>query len=568
MCVRKNGCIAPAATPVSVLKYNKVAQKTCCQTSDKFIYSQLGDNSFDSKYILLTSIHSIIIFIPGVNMGNLLVAPITDKETHRGVSEDGIEYGVSSMQGWRVHMEDAHICETVLFAEQLKNDPQTCQEISNDDNNQNENGDEIEEDNNEISISSNDESATDSKRAKTNGDVQTDDTVSVQEYTQIELKGHCLFAVFDGHGGTFAAEYAGLNFKRVLSRQPALVEYANFLQEATGKDDSHDDNVVSPHAKAQFNRQGLELLEKALKDAFLDIDREIWRWINGKTCGPDCILPSKKQDDEDEHLDNNDEKMGEDYDSDAELDVEEQRRILESEDDIWRSQQDAGTTATVVILTPTLILCANAGDSRAVYSKNGHSTIPLSYDHKPDDEAEERRIYEAGGFVRGSRVEGDLAVSRGLGDFRFKESALYEAMGMNPVSFSNYGNENGRKRKGTMGNVDSPQDQKVSPLPDIVVQNRNPDLDEFIVIACDGIFDVQTNHECISMTAEIFQDGERDLGLVCEEILDMCLDKGSKDNMTALVIKFQAMVVGEGGGVEERRRRRKEKEDECEEYAS
>lgn len=487
-------------------------------------------------------------------MGNLLVAPITDKETHKGVSEDGIEYGVSSMQGWRVHMEDAHICETVLFAEQIKNGSESSHDNSNN--------------NKEETIeNSSDDSASISKRAKTDGDMQTDDSGSIPEYTQIELKGHSLFAVFDGHGGTFAAEYAGLNFKRVLSRQPAFVEYANFLQEVAGKEDGREEPFTSPHTKAQLNRQGLDLLETALKDAFLDIDREIWRWINGKPCGPDCILPSRKQDDEDEHLDD-DGKSGEDSDSDAELDTEEQRRVLEAEDEVWRSQHDAGTTATVVILTPTLILCANAGDSRAVYSRNGHCTIPLSYDHKPDDEAEERRIYEAGGFVRGSRVEGDLAVSRGLGDFRFKEDAIYEAMDMNPVSFSNYGNENGRKRKGTMGNVVSPQDQKVSPLPDIIVQNRNPDLDEFIVVACDGIFDVQTNHECISMTAEIFQDGEKDMGLVCEEILDICLEKGSKDNMTALVVKFPAMVIGEGGGVEERRRRRKEKEDESEEEES
>ena len=64
-------------------------------------------------------------------MGNLLVAPITDKETHKGVSEDGIEYGVSSMQGWRVHMEDAHICETVLFAEQIKNGSESSHDNSN-----------------------------------------------------------------------------------------------------------------------------------------------------------------------------------------------------------------------------------------------------------------------------------------------------------------------------------------------------------------------------------------------------------------------------------------------------
>ena len=45
-------------------------------------------------------------------MGNLLGAPVTDKETHIGTTNDGnLRYGVSSMQGWRVHMEDAHITD-------------------------------------------------------------------------------------------------------------------------------------------------------------------------------------------------------------------------------------------------------------------------------------------------------------------------------------------------------------------------------------------------------------------------------------------------------------------------
>jgi hypothetical protein len=41
-------------------------------------------------------------------------------------------------------------------------------------------------------------------------------------------------------------------------------------------------------------------------------------------------------------------------------------------------------------------------------------------------------------------------------------------------------------------------------------------------------------------------------------MLDVCLEKGSKDNMTALIIKFPAQKIAEGGGVSERRRLRKE----------
>ena len=63
-------------------------------------------------------------------MGNLLGSPITTKDTHVGSTHvspdknDGITatssslpYGISSMQGWRIHMEDAHIVQPFLFAE-------------------------------------------------------------------------------------------------------------------------------------------------------------------------------------------------------------------------------------------------------------------------------------------------------------------------------------------------------------------------------------------------------------------------------------------------------------------
>ena len=61
----------------------------------------------------------------------------------------------------------------------------------------------------------------------------------------------------------------------------------------------------------------------------------------------------------------------------------------------------------------------NAGDSRCVASIDGRSEA-LSVDHKPADEAERKRIEAAGGFVEFNRVNGNLALSRALGDFAFK----------------------------------------------------------------------------------------------------------------------------------------------------
>ena len=79
----------------------------------------------------------------------------------------------------------------------------------------------------------------------------------------------------------------------------------------------------------------------------------------------------------------------------------------------------SGCTAVTAVVTPRYIVCANAGDSRCVMG-TGNVTKPLSDDHKPSTESEKKRIENAGGFVQWNRVDGDLAVSRALGDFGYK----------------------------------------------------------------------------------------------------------------------------------------------------
>lgn len=81
---------------------------------------------------------------------------------------------------------------------------------------------------------------------------------------------------------------------------------------------------------------------------------------------------------------------------------------------------------------------------------------PLSFDHKPQNEGEKARICAAGGFVDFGRVNGNLALSRAIGDFEFKKSADLP-----------------------------PEQQIVTVYPDVTVHEITPD-DEFIVFACDG----------------------------------------------------------------------------------
>lgn len=372
--------------------------------------------------MLIRTLVSFICFKDKNKMGNLLGSPIVDKETHVGRTEEGLEFGVSSMQGWRVHMEDAHICEARLYANE--------------------------------------------------GDIKVD------------LPGHSLFAVFDGHGGTFAAEYAGSNMLRVLSRQAKFIQYAKFHHERQTKE-----LTLREAERVQYVRAGLDLLEGALRDAFVEIDCEIFKARRGQW-EPDAYSPYHPQTADDNHASAMDA-------SDA---SNSHRRAAEDDDD------DSGTTAVVVMITPHWIVCANAGDSRSVASKQSGKAVPLSYDHKPDDSDELRRIQAAGGHVSGGRVEGDLAVSRGLGDFRFKISATVLNANI-PLTQDHEGSE-----------LVKPGDQKVSPIPDIIVQNRNAVNDEFVVVACDGIWDVQTNYECVKMIGDIFREGETDLGLLCEEV--------------------------------------------------
>ena len=79
-----------------------------------------------------------------------------------------------------------------------------------------------------------------------------------------------------------------------------------------------------------------------------------------------------------------------------------------------------------------------------------------------DGLGEKARINGAGGFVDFGRVNGNLALSRAIGDFEFKKSADL-----------------------------APEQQIVTAYPDVVVHEITDD-DEFLVIACDGKGQVQS----------------------------------------------------------------------------
>lgn len=78
-----------------------------------------------------------------------------------------------------------------------------------------------------------------------------------------------------------------------------------------------------------------------------------------------------------------------------------------------------GCTAVAVLLEDGMVHCANCGDTRAVLCSAEGIAERLSLDHKPSLPDETKRIEDLGGFVKNGRVQGQLAVSRALGDANF-----------------------------------------------------------------------------------------------------------------------------------------------------
>jgi len=163
------------------------------------------------------------------------------------------------------------------------------------------------------------------------------------------------------------------------------------------------------------------------------------------------------------------------------------------------------------------IIVPNVGDSRSVLCAMGRCE-PMSYDHKPVNDGEKRRIIASGGFVDFGRVNGTLAVSRAFGDISYKDNKSKIA-----------------------------EEQAVTAVPEIkritldLNQVKESSEQTFLVLACDGIWDVMKNEEvCIWIKKKLVEQKEKgaiDMGKLCEELLDHCvLGLESKDNVSVCVV--------------------------------
>jgi len=172
----------------------------------------------------------------------------------------------------------------------------------------------------------------------------------------------------------------------------------------------------------------------------------------------------------------------------------------------------AGCTAIMVLLKDNKLWCGNAGDSRCIAGVNGDA-VALSVDHKPNDPLEMERIISAGGFVEFNRVNGNLALSRALGDFIFKTDD------------------------------ELPQNKQiVSAEPEVQTRVVAEDLD-FVLLACDGIWDVLNNQQVCDFVVDKLAANTQPED-ICEQLMDRCLAPDCQvgglgcDNMTVVLVCF------------------------------
>jgi len=154
----------------------------------------------------------------------------------------------------------------------------------------------------------------------------------------------------------------------------------------------------------------------------------------------------------------------------------------------------------VLLLDCSDLIIANCGDCRAILSQAGQ-TIVLTRDHKPTDEVEHQRIVNHGGTVFGGRLQGKLAVSRAFGNYEFKELQILTS---------------------------EPEIQHITLSPDV----------EYLVVGTDGLYEHFTNEEIISFIKNGLMNNSN-LERVVKDLVEEAIDRGSEDNITILVVKFE-----------------------------
>ncbi|KAJ9241691.1 hypothetical protein DTO169E5_3435 [Paecilomyces variotii] len=307
-------------------------------------------------------------------------------------------------------------------------------------------------------------SSLDSKDSPNSADNPTDS----DESTHVVETDNGYFAIFDGHAGTFAAEWCGKKLHLILE---------DIMRK--------NPNTPVPELLDQtFTSVDQQLEKLPLKNSGCTAVAAVLRWedripssqsATGSTAIAAAVSGSNRS-----------------YGETDNAETPTQATSNASSNALLSKMQENATRQRV-------LYTANVGDARIVLCRNGKA-LRLSYDHKGSDENEGKRIANAGGLILNNRVNGVLAVTRALGDAYLKDL----------VTGHPYTTET-------------------------VIQ---PDVDEFLILACDGLWDVCSDQEAVDLIRNVQDPQEASRILV-----DHALSRFSTDNLSCMVIRFDPARV-------------------------
>lgn len=338
--------------------------------------------------------------------------------------------------------------------------------------------------------------------------------IAIADITE-EFAGVGLYCVFDGHGGKAVSSFCKARFSEELRQ----------LTQEVGKNKFGKNKAKKRHCGAKLESA---FFEDILKRCFHRMDDLLRDPVNAKQLSRLVgKVPGGAIEDLKKQL-----QQAQAKHSRGDLSPSEQEEMKEKYTRLQKFEQaekgedfvadNVGCTAICVLVRESDIVAANAGDSRAVLCRGGKA-VELSFDHKPASEVEKSRIEAAGGYLEdtpgGARVNGNLNLSRAIGDLEYK------------------------KRDDL-----PPEQQVICSTPDVLIKERDPD-DEFVILACDGIWDVMTNQAACDFVRDRLV-AKMDVSQVGIELLDKCLTPDPQqtqglgtDNMTAVIVKFNQAPI-------------------------
>ncbi|OBT87869.1 hypothetical protein VE02_02616 [Pseudogymnoascus sp. 03VT05] len=336
--------------------------------------------------------------------------------------------------------------------------------------------------------------STDAALTASASDLELDSTASKTALDMMETDNG-YFAIFDGHAGSFAADWCGKKLHIIL-------------EEMIRK---HPNTPIPELLDQTFTSVDLQLEKLPLKNSGCTAVAAVLRWedrvpntlsATGSTAIAPATLASVKAVEDSTTI--SEEKVTgvlENPDRSKEL-----AAAVDPAADIASAAQYGLTTSEAAharlktqATRQRVLYTANVGDARIVLCRNGRG-LRLSYDHKGSDENEGKRIANAGGIILNNRVNGVLAVTRALGDAYMKEL----------VTGHPYTTET-------------------------VIQ---PDLDEFIILACDGLWDVCSDQEAVDLVRNV-----QDPVVASKQLVDYALNRFSTDNLSCMIVRLNKSAI-------------------------